>query len=402
MKKLSSYILLVTDYIDRKCPELFYFIPNYYNTTTFIIIKNLLRLNLLSLVFFWKNASFKLDLGSLLSVSFSANDPLIDLFISFVTRHLADKRIPNPDQQEDFLAKLLFLLQHKETLRKLDTHPIAREKLLPGLMNAFEQPHILLLAMNFLALLKKDLYNDIETNVGSKYYQAQFVELCKKEGKLFEHFLNSLLNHINNLISKMKLHFVESSNANISGRERDSHYRKACSEYTVLYKATRCLELVAALVPSSFVERSGVFTQRSSDLCMHVVREGIHGQLSRFLSGVMGGEHKKIETPRMLLSPVAGIYLSLNEALKKDNGKFICIEEYIVKADGFELELMNNFVATLKDANPSAHSKFEALASLVSSLEPYITKTAPQVLPPPPLGKGQEHRRRAPLLNLLH
>lgn len=380
MKRLSSYILSVTDYIDRKCPELFYFVPNYYNTTTFIIIKNLLRLNLLSLVFFWQNASFKLDLSSLLSVSFNANDPLIDLFISFVTRHLADKRIPNPDQQEDFLIKLLFLLQHKETLRKLDTHPIAREKLLPGLMNAFEQPHILLLAMNFLALLKKDLYNDIETNVGSKFYQEQFAELCKKEGKLFEHFLNSLLNHINDLISKMKLHYAESGNAGISARDRDTHYRKACGEYTTLYRAMRCLELVALLTPCSFVEHSGVFTQRSSDLCMHVVREGIHGQLGKFLGGVMGGDHKKIETPRMLLSPVAGIYLSLNEALKKNKGKLICIEEYIVKADGFELELMSSFVATLKDANPPAHSKFEALANLVGSLESYLTKTAPQVL----------------------
>jgi hypothetical protein len=347
MKKVSAYILFLSDCIDKKCPELFYFIPNYYNTTVFTIVKSLLRVNLLSLEFVWGSNSFKFDIGSLFNIGFDANSSVLELFISFVTRHLADKRIPNPDQQQDFLIKLLFLIRNKETLKKIEGHPVAKEMLLVNLMNAFEQKHILLLSMNLLMLLKGDLYNDEEVNNGSKYYQMQFIELCKKDGKLLEHFLNLLLNHINDLITEVKLNYVESNNNSLPLREQNNNYGKARTGYTVLYKAVRALELVATLVPFAFLD--GVFIQRTSDLCMHIIREGTHGQLNKLLNELDNGDNKKIETTEMLACPIAGIYLALYQFLSKENDKSKKIEKYIIKADGFELELMKTFIKELKD-----------------------------------------------------
>jgi len=348
MKKVSTYILSLNDYIDKKCPELFYFIPNYYNTTVFMIVKSLLRSNLLLLVFMWQSNSFKFGLGSLFNIGFDANSPVLKLFIGFVIRHLADKKIPNPDQQQDFLIKLLFLLQYKETLKKIEEHPIAKEKLLINLMNVFEQKHILLLSMNLLMLLKGDLYNDEEMGIGSKYYQTQFIELCSKDEKLLEHFLNLLLNHINDLITEVKLNYTESTNTSLPSRERHNNYSKACTGYTVLYKTVRALELVASLIPFAFLEHNAVLTQRTSDLCMHIIREGTDGKLNKLLTELNSGDNKKIETIKMFLSPIAGIYLSLYQFLSKKRSESTKIEEYIIKADGFELELMKIFISELK------------------------------------------------------
>ncbi|MDR3548361.1 MAG: hypothetical protein P4M11_08890 [Candidatus Pacebacteria bacterium] len=271
-------MLELCDYIDRTYPELFYFVPEYYITAVSAIVKAFLRMDPQGLDFLWTKCS----------PAMVPREALLDRFITFVTNHISDKRIPNPDQQESFLIKLGILLQYRDVVSRLETHPVAKTKLVPAFLRDFGKSNVNALAKNFLRLFKKNLYNDLAYTVlpdyGSEYFRKQFVELCTADIKLREAFLNTFLDHLNNTLTELKLHYSECSNISLTTRERDQHKRDSRVSYSILYDMLRVLETTVSLIPFVFLEADGLFRQRAADLCMLVIREGIQGQLGRFLS----------------------------------------------------------------------------------------------------------------------
>ena len=373
MYKLAWYILDLCNYVDQKCPELFYFIPDYYNSAVFTILRSFIRMDIESLDFLWGK----------ITPATCPKEALMDSFITFISNHLADKRIANPDQQELFLHKLGLLLQYKDLIARMETHPVAKSKLLPVFLAAFEMKSVHLLSRNFLRMLKKSAYNDIQysvlPDVGSEYYRKQFAELCYSDIKLKEMFLNTFLNHMNNTLTEIKMHCVESGNISLSSREREEHKKEARNFYNVLYDMLRVLETIVALIPHVFLEPNGIFKQRTSDLCMLVIREGIQGQLANFFTELINEEPKRIETQKMILSPIAGIYLNLNhtvaELKEEEKTKYVTVEECIIKSDGFENKLMKTFVEVLNNNGKKVNSKqFNTILGIVNSLEGFIEK----------------------------
>ncbi len=285
MHRLGCYLLDLCNHIDSECPELFYFVPEYYITSVSTIVKAFLRMEPQSLEFIWTAKC---------SPMICPRDALLDRFVTFVTHHLSDKKVPNPDQQEAFLTKLGILLQYRSVVPRLETHPVSGPHLVPAFLRAFDEQNVYALAKIFLRLFRKGLYNDITytflPDFGSEHFRRQFAELCTKDTKVRDGFLNAFLEHINNTLTELKLHYSESSNISLTSQERDEHKRASRTSYNILYDMLRVTETTVSLIPTLFLEQNGIFAQRVSDLCMLVVREGIQGQVSRFLCDLSTGE----------------------------------------------------------------------------------------------------------------
>ena len=83
----------------------------------------------------------------------------------------------------------------------------------------------------------------------------------------------------------------------------------------------------------------------------------------------------------MLLSPITGIYLALSNSQnqsKEYKPKVIQIEEFIVRADGFEPKLLKTFAEVLRTdtikVNPHNKKAVSAISSIINSLDPFIEK----------------------------
>jgi hypothetical protein len=367
MHKVAKYILDLCNYIDKNCPELFYFVPAYYDNMLFSIIKVYFRLNPNSLDF------LKVE-----NVIYSSKNELLDPFITLVTNHIADKCIPNPDQKDSFLLKLIIMLQYKDIVEKLEMHQVANEKLLPSLLSAFEAKNGFVVARTFLRLLKGKLYADFTSlilpEIGSTRYRTLFVNLCLKQEKLRDKFLNDLFSHINDLLSALNLRYADRNNGELN--EREENMKEARTDYETLYNMLRVLETVISLVPLIFLEISRVLKQRASDLCMLIIREVTQGHLGSFLLEIPSSNIKKIETPKALLCPIAGIYLILSKAaFMEKTGKFVSLEEFTVNADGFDINLMKKFIELLKGkAVKGLPKEFFTVRNAVNSLEMYIAR----------------------------
>lgn len=284
MNDLGSYIVDLCNFLDQSCPELFYFIPEYYTTAMFTIIRSFLRMDIQNLDFLWPKQIVAPQLKY-------PSDKFLYEFVSFISNHLADKKIPNPDQQESFLTKLNILLQYRDIVLKMEKHPVAKEKLMQAFLRSFDKKNLNALCKNYLRMLKKDLYNDINYSIlpeaSSVFFREQFKELCTKDIKIRDTFLNSFLNHLNNTLSDFQLNSSESYNVAITTRERDEHKREARQIYNIFYEMLRVLETTISLIPAVFLETNNIFKQRSSDLCMLIIREAFKGQLSKFLEEML-------------------------------------------------------------------------------------------------------------------
>jgi len=371
MHKLAIYILELCNYLDEKCSELFYFIPDYYNTTAFIVIRAFIRMDLHSLEFLYPKSG---PIGI-------PKESLIDSFITFVSNHIGDKSIPNPDQQEALLLKLGILLQYKEIISRLENHKIAQNKLVRNFLHSFEMKSSHVLARNFLRLLNHNLFNDMPKTVlpdyGSDFYRKQFIELCTNDVKLRENFLNTFFNHINNTLTDLKMHYTESKNGNLSLRDHEDHKKESRNIYIIFFDMLRVLETIISLIPNIFLEKNGIFKQRGSDLCLLVISEVIKGQLGKFLNEIPVDDRKRMENAQILLSPIAGIFLTLQNTINNELSKknLINVEEFIIKGDGFDIKLMKNFIEIIKSESKKPISKQIAnLISLINSLEGFIEK----------------------------
>ena len=83
----------------------------------------------------------------------------------------------------------------------------------------------------------------------------------------------------------------------------------------------------------------------------------------------------------MLLSPVAGIYISLSSSYnqsKEDKSKLVSVEDFIVSADGYESKLLKKLIEILKtEANNSTVLNIKSYFSLVNiviSLDGFVDK----------------------------
>jgi len=367
MYKVTKYILEICNYIDKNYPELFYFIPTYYDNIAFSVIKVYLRLDLKTLDF------LKVE-----NAIYASKDELLDSFITLVSNHIADKGIPNPDQKDSFLSKLIIILQYKDIVQKLEKNKVANEKLLPSLLAAFETKNSYVIAKSFLRLLKGKPYADftsvISPEIGSASYRSLFVSLCTKQEKLRDKFLNDLFNHINDLLSTLYLKYADRNNGEVS--EREENMKEARLNYETLYNMLRVLETVISLVPLVFLDVSRVLKQRASDLCMLIIREVTQGHIGSFLLEIPSQIIKRIETSGALLSPIAGIYSALSKAaFMEKTKKFVSLEEFMVSADGFDIDLMKNFIELLKGKAIKGLSKeFFTVRDAVNSLGPYMAR----------------------------
>lgn len=311
---------------------------------------------------------------------YSSKDQLLDPFITLVTSHLADRRIPNPDQKDSFLLKLIIMLQYKDVIEKLELHQTANEKLLPSLLLAFEGKSGLLAARSFLRLLKGRLYDELPAVVlpvyGSARYRSQFVNYCLKNGNVRDKFLNDLFSHINDLLSSLNLKYAERHDGSLSDRELGENLKSSRGSYETLHDMLHVLETVVFLVPLLFLESSRVLKQRASNLCMLIIREVVEGHVGKLLLEIPAHEVKRIETGKALVSPVAGIYMALSKtAFMERTGKFVSLQEFMVSADGFDISLMKRFVELLKGKAIKGLSKeFFAIRDAVNLLDSYIAR----------------------------
>ena len=79
----------------------------------------------------------------------------------------------------------------------------------------------------------------------------------------------------------------------------------------------------------------------------------------------------------MLLSPVAGVYISLL-SYKEEKASLTPVEDFIAKADGYESTLLKGFMAALladKHRLTEAHKlALRQLSTMICSLDGYIDK----------------------------
>lgn len=83
----------------------------------------------------------------------------------------------------------------------------------------------------------------------------------------------------------------------------------------------------------------------------------------------------------MILSPIAGIYIYLQAFLnqmKEEKIKFVQLEEFIAKGDGYESALVKNFVGVLK-ADSQTMSEFNKcrlalLFPVIGNLDYFVEK----------------------------
>ncbi len=270
-------MLSLCNYLDEHCPELFYFVPEYYITAAFTIIKVFLRLQVHRLSFIWPTTN----------VLTYPSDELLAACLTFLARHFNDKSIPNPSQQEMFQGRLKLLLQCKEIVGKMELHPVARTIMLRGLLNSFEHKPPKTSVTNLLRLIKKDTFNDIPRSVlpeaASEYFRKQFTELCITEVGLRESYLNGLFGYIGTAIFEIKVQIAESTNPDLDAQAKHNHASKVRSLYSSLYNALRLLEATVGLIPAIFLDGSKLVTQRASDLCMLVAREGTESVIHQYL-----------------------------------------------------------------------------------------------------------------------
>ena len=239
MHKTASYILELCNYIDEKCPSLFYFIPEYYLTSAFVILKAFLKLDLGNLTFLWPDV-----VSAPLSYS---KDILVDLAISLTIKHLADKEIPHPDLQEFFLKNMEMMLQYKDVIKKMEANSIAKEKLIYTLLLSFEMKKPKIVSRIFMRLLKGTVLNDLQytiyPDVGSSYYREQFVNVCNKNEKLREIFLNSFFDQTNDLISEIIMNYAKRKNKTLNIKEKETCREIARKSYNILYDISKMVTL---------------------------------------------------------------------------------------------------------------------------------------------------------------
>ena len=285
MNKLGIYILKLCNYLDSICPELFYFIPEYYTTPVFTIFRSFLRMVFQNLDFIWNKVSEDKRENY-------PTDSFLYEFITFVSSHLADKCIPNPDFQESFLYQLYIIVQYKKIASKIEFHPIAKAKLINSFLKSFEFKKIDGVSKIFLKMFKCHTFNDINSDylpdMSSNYLRNQFVENCLANVKLRDSFLNNALNHLYDTITDLRHHFSESFNISLSDLELKEHKVEARRLYNIFYDMLRVLETTSGLIPLVFLEDTSTFRQRFSDVCLIVIRDAFLGQLGKFLEEIKG------------------------------------------------------------------------------------------------------------------
>jgi hypothetical protein len=112
MQKLALYVLELCNFCDEKRPEEFYFVPECFISVVTTVFRTFIRMDLHNLDFLWTRPH-----PSLCEPKYPS-DHLVYAFMAFVCAHLADNKIPNPDQQESFLTKLNLLVQYKELVAR--------------------------------------------------------------------------------------------------------------------------------------------------------------------------------------------------------------------------------------------------------------------------------------------
>eukprot|EP00826_Nyctotherus_ovalis_P059076 TRINITY_DN8185_c0_g1_i4.p1 TRINITY_DN8185_c0_g1~~TRINITY_DN8185_c0_g1_i4.p1 ORF type:complete len:145 (+),score=16.28 TRINITY_DN8185_c0_g1_i4:170-604(+) len=131
---------------------------------------------------------------------------------------------------------------------------------------------------------------------------------------------------------------------------------------------------------------------------MIIVREAIVGQLGSYVASFDATSQKLAKTTEMLLSPIAGIYLGLNKNEKKD---LATVEECIVKADGFEKKLMEEFLEILK--GKGSQEEFATLEKIINSLDNFIEEHySPVNFCLINIGENGKDKRRAAVSYMLH
>ncbi|MDR3548362.1 MAG: hypothetical protein P4M11_08895 [Candidatus Pacebacteria bacterium] len=77
------------------------------------------------------------------------------------------------------------------------------------------------------------------------------------------------------------------------------------------------------------------------------------------------------------------MYLALHNSFnksKEEKGKLISVEEYIIRADGFEAKLMKQFVDSLRiEVRKMNEKPFLIVAGIVAALDSYIEKNCTPV-----------------------
>eukprot|EP00824_Muranothrix_gubernata_P006384 TRINITY_DN18227_c0_g2_i1.p1 TRINITY_DN18227_c0_g2~~TRINITY_DN18227_c0_g2_i1.p1 ORF type:complete len:325 (+),score=23.74 TRINITY_DN18227_c0_g2_i1:1-975(+) len=235
--KLGLWILKFINYVDTKCPELFYFIPEFYINICFDILRLLLRVNIKD-KHIWGNKKIP-------SHSFPSEE-YIKEFITLVTNHICDSDITNPDLHDSFLTKLNLILQYKHLIPMLEDNKTAQEKLVKRIMQCFEKNDLGKLAKNFLRIFKGNGFNEIKYGVlpecPSSYFKQQLKEYLMANTEKCSHFINMLTIKFHNAISELKLSFEESHNVMVPFQQRSQLSKESKYFYLTSLHMMKVLE----------------------------------------------------------------------------------------------------------------------------------------------------------------
>jgi len=347
LKKCGTWIAKWLNFIHIQLPNLFYFIPEYFDTFLSDIVRFFLRIPIDRCAFITNDL-----IEDFLSPDFMGQ------YIDFVSAHLNDEGISNPEYHEAFLTKLNMLLQVKKIMFLLESSSTANKFLVTNMISGFKMKNLNALCKNFLRIFRTRNFLEIKYSYlpefNSDKLKKQFQYLMCTNEALYNDFLNNLLNNMASTLTNVLVLYHDGNKVNLEDREREFIMNEIRKSIHLLYDMNRVLETVINLLVDLFIEKKNANQYRIIDYLTSQIFQisnitGI-GKVINLYSEI---DFSIVEYSYKFISPIAGIIETLYSKFIDLNKK----SEEAAAKDTFNL---------LKDGDSFSVDSFKIMSELIT------------------------------------
>jgi hypothetical protein len=272
----SLWVIKICNYLDENCKPLVYFIPEYFLTFAFEVLRIQSRLSILELDYLWRIEPMPM-LGKLCESLFVEST-------KFIVNHMNDPNMPNPDLQDQIQSHLNLILQEHKYRDLLEKSPAMLNKLVPNMLTHFGKFNMNAMCKNYLRMFRYNTFNDIIYATLPEYqstiFRQSFNTIISTNSNTAFDFMLSTIENLHLIYSSIQAKIDIVSLGNIPNEEKAKAITEIKKSIGIYYDILRIIESSVNIVPSAFIISKATVFQQLSNLCMTIIRSCCDGLLS--------------------------------------------------------------------------------------------------------------------------